>query len=280
MHRRHNTTGVNVAEGLHEPILQLYTKMAAQVFAKLHGVQVPAVLGQWPDPDAVEWEGLPDRFVLKSNRGGGGMSVFPLERNGKAFIDRLTNEPITREEVTEKLWTKHRESSRYFAEEFLVGRTGEPGRTPYDIKVFCYYGEPGYIEVRTGDWSRAKNAVSRARTFLPDGTELFNVRALIPWGADLPRPEDFESILEASATLSRAIRRPIERLDFYETDHGLVFGEVTQNPGHAPALVPEWDRRFGEKYEEAYARLLGDLVAEGALHLEYGNSGEGDASRA
>ncbi|MCA5892731.1 hypothetical protein LEP48_05105 [Isoptericola sp. NEAU-Y5] len=275
MHRRHNTQGVNVREGLNEPILQLYTKLAGQEFAAQHGVRVPRVLGRWADPDAVEWESLPERFVLKSNVGGGGVNVFPLVRDADGgYTDVLTGESTTSDEVRQKLWAKHERRSYYFAEEFLTARGGGPGTVPSDVKVFCFYGRPMYLEVRTGDWSRAKDVRSQARAFAADGTELVDVRALIEMGDQLKAPADLAEILEASATLSGAIRRPLERLDFFETDDGLVFGEVTQNPGHLPALVPEWDEKLGEAYEDAYARLLTDLVAEGALHVEFGDDAE------
>lgn len=279
MHRRHNTTGVNVREGLHEPILQLYAKTDAQRFAALHGIRVPKTLGRWPNPDAVDWDALPDRFVLKSNIGGGGINVYPLVRDteGDGYTDMLTKQPTTRDEVTQKLWSKHQDRSFYFAEEFLTPRGAKAGSMPHDIKVFCFYGEPAYIEVRTGDWSRAKDITQQVRTFAADGTELFHVRGLIEGGADLDPPADFTSVVEASSRLSQAIRRPLERLDFFETDDGLVFGEVTQNPGRPPALVPEWDRRLGEAYEDAYARLLGDLASEGALHVEFGDADDGSA---
>lgn len=271
MHRRHNTTGVHRRNGLREPILDLYTKTAGRRFAELHGVQVPAILGTWKTPDDIEWDELPRRFVVKSSRGGGGINVFPLERREDRFFDFIAQKEVTAEAVTKRLWKKHQDEAVYIAEEFLVGLDGE--RMPDDIKVFCFYGEPAFIEVRTEDWSRKRDGRQRLRTFLPDGTELFHVRALIPHGDDIGTPVDFAGVVQAAATLSAAIRRPIQRLDFYETDHGIVFGEVTQNPGRPPALVSEWDRRLGETYEDASARLFGDLAAEGHLGLQYGDVG-------
>lgn len=270
MHRRHNTTGVHRRNGLREPILDLYTKTAGRRFAELHGVQVPAVLGTWATPDDIAWDDLPRRFVLKSNRGGGGINVFPLERREGQFFDFIGGQLVTADRVTKRLWKKHQPESVYFAEEFLVGRDGE--KMPDDIKVFCFYGEPAFIEVRTEDWSRKRDGRQRLRTFLPDGTELMNVRALIPHGDDIATPVDFAAVADAASRLSGAIRRPLQRLDFYETDHGIVFGEVTQNPGRPPALVPEWDQRLGHTYEDASARLFADLVAEGHLALEYGDA--------
>jgi len=268
MHRRHNTTGVHRPTKLREPILELYSKTAARAFAEQHGVQIPASLGSWATPDLIDWDGLPNRFVMKSNRGGGGISVFPLERRGDQYYDYIASEMTTAEAVAEKLWSKHHPESVYFAEEFLVGREGTG--LPDDIKVFCFYGEPAYIEVRSEDWSRSNAMHRNARAFLPDGTELFNARALIDRSETISRPQDFATIAEVSGRLSRAIRRPLERIDFYETDHGIVFGELTQNPGRPPALVPHWDRRMGDIYEDAAARLFTDLTSEGLLGLQYG----------
>lgn len=273
MHRRHNTSGSHVRNGLREPILDLYAKTSGRDFAALHGVRVPAVHGSWPTPDDIEWDTLPERFVIKSSRGGGGINVFPVQRRNGQLYDFIAGELVTQETITERFWAKHQSESVYFAEEFLVGVDGET--MPDDIKVFCFYGEPAYIEVRTEDWSRKKDGTQRLRTFLPDGTELFNARALIPRGDDIETPRDFATVAELSGRLSGAIRRPIERIDFYETNQGIVFGEFTQNPGRPPSLVPSWDRHFGETYEAAAARLFGDLVAEGHLGLEYGDQDPG-----
>lgn len=270
MHRRHNTSGVHKRHQVREPILDLYSKTSGRQFAAAHGVQVPAVHGSWHSPDDIAWDDLPQRFVIKSSRGGGGINVFPVERREGGFFDFIGQELLTAEQIVERFWKKHQEGSIYFAEEFLVGTDGE--KMPDDIKVFCFYGEPAYIEVRTEDWSRKKDGRQRVRTFLADGTELFNARALIPHGDDITTPSDFAAVVEASSTLSAAIRRPIQRLDFYDTDHGLVFGEVTQNPGRPPSLVRYWDRRFGQTYEDASARLITDLVTERQLGLRYGKA--------
>lgn len=275
MHRRHNTSGVHKRHDVREPILDLYSKTAARQFAEQHGIQVPSVYGAWRTPDEIAWDELPERFVIKSSRGGGGINVFPVERREGGLYDFIGAQLQTEASITERFWKKHQEDSIYFAEEFLVGRDGD--KMPDDIKVFCFYGEPAYIEVRTEDWSRKKDGRQRVRTFLPDGTEIFNARALIPHGDDITKPSDFAAIIEQCGRLSAAIRRPIQRIDFYETDHGLVFGEVTQNPGRPPALVRYWDRQFGQTYENAAARLVTDLVREGHLGLRYGTAGERDS---
>ncbi|MBR7743477.1 hypothetical protein KC207_09275 [Phycicoccus sp. BSK3Z-2] len=272
MHRRHHVH-VNAREGLREPILDLAPKLPGRAWAVRNGVRVARELGRWPDPDAVDWDALPDRFVLKSSIGAGGVNVFPLVRRPDGgWTDMLTGEPTTRAEVTQALWSRHGDRSTYFAEEFLVGRGGRPGDVPDDVKVFCFYGRPFYVEVRRGDQSRARDVTPRVRTFTADGTELHHVRALLdPGDGDVGEPSDLATVVEVAGRLSATIRRPLQRLDFFETGDGLVFGEVTLSPGHPPALGTTWDRRMGEAYEDAYGRLLADLAAEGALGVTFGD---------
>ena len=285
MHRRMSALRVYVQEGLGEPIRQVNQKLVGHRWAALNGVRVPRVLGRWADPDAIDWASLPDRFVVKSNLGAGSVNVFPLVRDPATggYTDLLTGEPTTAAEVIRRLWSRHGDRSVYFAEELIVGRSGDPGAVPDDVKVFCFYGEPVYLEVRRGTQGRASAVTPGTWCFARDGTELHDVRPLMqPGDEGTGRPEDLEAVLEAAARLSAAIRRPLERLDFFETDGGVVFGEVTPNPGHIPMLVPEWDRRLGEAYERAYARLLRDLAAEGALHVDFGEAAgpDGEAETA
>ena len=272
-HRRLTASGLSEAEGLYEPAHRLNSKLPALRWAAQHGVEVPRVLGRWPSPDTVDFGALPDRFVLKSTVGAGGVNVFPLVRDPRTgeYTDMLTGEPTTPTAVRERLRARHHERSRYFAEEFLVGRTGEPGAVPDDIKVFCFYGEAVYLEARRGDQSRAAHVTTRVRAFAADGTELPHARALMHAGErDIATPSDIPGVVAAAERLSASVRWPMIRLDFYETDRGVVFGEFTKNPGHPPALPPEWDRRLGEAYEAGYARLLRDVAAEGALHVDLG----------
>lgn len=252
-----------------DPAFEINDKLVARRFAESHGIAVPALLGVWDSPHEVPWDSLPARFVLKSSLGGGGLGVYPIERAQGGYLDHMTRRVLTPDEIASRLWERHSPVKRYFAEEFLTGRDGSS--IPHDVKVFCFYGEPGFLEVRAEDWSRTKDTVQRNRTFLPDGTEVFDIRPVIPRGEDIDPPHDLGAIVDAASRLSRAIRRPAVRLDFFETGKGLVFGEVTPNPGRTPSLRTEFDRRFGAMFEAAYDRLLEDLVSEGTLFVEFGD---------
>lgn len=256
--------------GYRDPARDLYQKIDAANFARAHGVKVPEILAVWESPADITWESLPDRFVLKSTYGGGGVSVFPLIRNGSKFIDGLSEKEITREEVLSQLEQRHHGKAKYFAEEYLIGSSTKTGLVPCDIKVFCFYGVVGYFEVREADGSRVKGRHS-ARMFWPDGSEIVNKRPFVPSNRELPAVRRLAELIEISEVMSKAIRRPFVRLDYYETEQGIVFGEVTDLPGRVPILSPEIDLYLGELYEAANARLFRDLAAEGYLPLTYGD---------
>lgn len=269
-HKRNYRRTEGLTRTFYEPVTDLYLKTDARDFADAHGVAVPRSFGEWPTPGDIPWDDLPERFVLKSTTGGGGIAVFPLIRQGDSFYDTMARGEVTKDEIIAALYVKHRAVSTYFAEEFLSRVDGQPG-SPHDIKVFCFYGEPGFIEMRTEDWGRYANAKVRTRTFLLDGEELFNVRPFVGQATDLDAPRDLEAIIKAARTLSSAIRRPLVRLDFFESDQGLMFGEVTQHPGRLPLLIDSWDEHFGEVYEQGYARMISDVVEQGQLGLVYGD---------
>ena len=56
---------------------------------------------------------------------------------------------------------------------------------------------------------------------------------------------------------------PFCRLDFYDTDRGVVFGEVTLNPGSPDYFEPAVDEFLGRHRELAAARLLVEDVQSG-----------------
>lgn len=272
-HRRFSKKGILSREGVSEPIKRLDNKLEAYKFAQSHQIDVPKRYGVWSHPEEICWDSLPEAFVLKRNYGGGAMGVYPLERTETGFLDLIAEEELTERDLIDRFMVKHGERSRYYAEELLegIGKQTASG-LPADIKIFSFYGEVGFLDLRTESWSRKKGGRYRSKTYLPDGTEVVDMRPLIPYGDDIQPPLDFTGLIEKCERLSRSIRRPYARLDFYEAPRGIVFGEVTPNSGLPPILSRDWDIFFGEKYENAYARLIMDLVDEGELQIRYGIS--------
>src|SRR5690625_2545114 len=258
-----------------EPILELYPKPQARKFALSHVIRVPKIYGMWRRLEDIPWEVLPARFVIKSSHGGGGISVFPVGRRGQNYYDFITSRTITADQMIKELRLKHRAEATYFAEELLTRPDGNAHKLPDDIKVFCFYGEIGFIEVRAEDGSRNPDSRPRARFYLPTGAEVRSLpRPLMSMGRDLSPVSDLDYVLEAASKLSRSIMRPFARIDFFSTNRGAVFGEITQNPGHTPLLVTNWDTRIGKHFDNALGRILDELRDVGELDVQFGNQDE------
>lgn len=270
LHRTHHD-GIDRGEGYEHPIFAFNSKLEIRSFVTAHDVEVPRMWGDWDTPEEVPFEDFGDQFVVKRSHGFGASGVYPVSRDGDELVDAISKERLSRAEIVDRYRQKHREDSRYYVEEFLTNVAAEPGRQADDIKVYAFYGVVAHIEVWRDKWTRYDGGRhGRIRAFAPDGTPLGHTRPLVADDPGLPGPVDVEGVVEIASRLSAAIRRPFARFDIYETERGLVFGELAKNPSATPILDAPTDRRLGEVFEDASARLLRDLVGEGALGLVHG----------
>lgn len=134
---------------------------------------------------------------------------------------------------------------------------GEPAP---DIKCYSFYGEIGtilevsrYPQQRYAYYDGDLNSIEFREDYRPqfdDETEISIASSTFD-----------EARLETVRELSRQIPVPFMRIDFLNTDGGLVFCEFSSAPGMSHALVPAEDRRLGRMYLEAEIRLTHDLLS-------------------
>src|SRR5690625_3678177 len=250
---------VNALPGSEQhPRRNLFRKLHNYELARSLGVATPQVLGVWPAVGDVDWDLLPERFVLKSNGGSTGRGVLPLERHGSGFRLVDGSRDYTAEEVVE-----HFEDAQgaarppFFAESLLAGTDQA---LPDDVKVYAFYGEVAYVMLRR--MPRHADLVSaRVRMVSPTGEDLgLLTRSRTP-DPDLPIPPQLPLMVDTAAALSLAVPLPYIRVDLYGSGpDGVVLGELTPLPGDSQTVTAEWDRRLGEMYDDAEARLQVDLA--------------------
>ena len=128
------------------------------------------MVGLWDTPEDIPWDDLPDQVVLKSHTGASSRGVFPLRRiDGRWFVVTRP-EPIEPAEVVEQLTALAREGridGPFFGQQ-LIGE-GRDDALPTELRVYCFYGEVGVVNVRRAT-SHGDNAGTRARRYLPDGS--------------------------------------------------------------------------------------------------------------
>lgn len=250
------------------PLRQLPFKLRNYRLAASHGIAVPEIYAAWSTVDEIDLSGLPDEFVVKSDGGAGGHGVLPLRRDGEDRYTLVsTDRVMTSEDVRERLRGISTLSGPYFAEELLRGAAGGTA-IPEDVKLFAFYGEIGQVLLRQmPEHANLRKAnyrfVDEHGEDLGDGV----------WDARLDRsiepPTGLATMVDVAKHLSRAVGVPFVRVDLYETDRGVVLGEITRVPGGKPQYSAEHDAFMGQLYEDARWHLERDIVTgrpPGILH--------------
>lgn len=238
------------------PRHNLFLKLHNYEVARSHGVSTPQVLGVWPSPAEIDWAALPEEFVLKSNGGSTSRGVLPLRRTATGFEMLDGTRHFTADEIVEHYATARRVRAPFFAETLLPGSHEQ---LPDDIKIYTYYGEVAFALLRRmpvhGDTSR-----SRVRFLGADGTDLGELRHNRAPDDSVAAPRHYALMTGIASVLSLAVPLPFIRVDLYDTPGGVVLGELTPLPGDSDTFLPQWDRRLGQLYDRAEARLQLDLA--------------------
>lgn len=175
-------------------------------------------LGVWDSPEEIDWDGLPDRFVLKCTHDSGSTVIcrdkasFDREaacRKLAACLKKNYYKPM-------REWVYKGLKARIIAEEYLEGEVN-------DYKFFCFDGEPKFMFVATDRFNAEEE--TKFDFFDMDWNHL-DLRSGHPNAAVPPAcPSCFEEMKRLAALLSRGL--PQVRLDFYEIGGKVLFGEYT-----------------------------------------------------
>ena len=203
------------------------------------------LLGVWENPDDIDFENLPDKFVLKCNHNSGlGMCI--CKDKSKLDIEKVKSElrKGLRQDyfITSREWPYKNVKRRIIAEKFMETRAGEEIK---DFKVHNFNGEPEFILVCDNRFSEEGLTED---FYDPSWKHLDIKRPDIPNRAEHhEKPQNLEKMIKLSKILSEGM--PFARTDFYEIDGKLYFGEITFFPASGmKAFVPElWDYSMGNK---------------------------------
>lgn len=226
-----------------------YTKMVDKVSAKEY---VQAIIGDkyiiptlavYNNTDEIDFDKLPNQFVLKCTHDSGGVVVC----KDKKDLNRASSIRILKEGLAESFYIQSREypyknvKRRIIAEKYLEDKSG--GLTDY--KFFCFDGVPQYLFVAT---DRMKKGEETKFDFFDMDWNHLPFTNGHPNNAIIPeKPACFEQMKNIAARLS--VGFPHIRVDLYNINGDIYFGELTFF--HWSGLVPfdpvEWDYKFGEK---------------------------------
>lgn len=226
-----------------------YTTMVDKVEAKKYvaGIigeeYIIPTLGVWDDPDEIDFDALPKRFVLKVNHNSG-TGMYICKDKDKMDIEKI--KAGLRKGLKENYFIRNREwpyknvKRKIFAEKYMEDEYGELR----DYKWFCFDGEVKCLFIAT-DRSKGAHA-TRFDFFDADFNHLLFTNGHPNADIQPQKPKLFEKMKELAAKLSKGI--PHVRIDFYEVNGHIYFGEMTffHWSGMVPFEPEEWDYKFGE----------------------------------
>ena len=197
--------------------------------------------GVWDDADDINFDILPDAFVLKANNGSGRNIVV----KDKAQIDRQQVCRQLHEWKNNNIAYKLLEYQykdvipKVICEEYLEG----VAESVYDYNIFCFHGEPVYIWCIKGSHKPDCKA-----SFYTKEWEMMPFSFGYPKdNVVAPKPDKLEEMLALSRVLSRDFQHV--RVDWYNLPDGRVlFGEMTFSTwGGLQRIEPyEYDIKLGE----------------------------------
>ena len=182
---------------------------------------LPKLYGVWNNPLEIDFDKLPNAFVLKTNHGCGQHYIC---RNKKEL-----NIEVAKKTLNAALHTKfglaetqyHSIKPLIFCEEYINDGTGA---LPSDYKLLCTDGEIKCILIVT----ERKGNSYKLLTYNTNWERLYYVTPHYITKNDIEKPRHFSQMLEISKEISK--RFDFVRVDFYDTGEKLFLGELTFTP--------------------------------------------------
>ncbi len=204
-------------------------------------------LGVWERFEDIDFEALPDSFVLNCTHDSGGLVVvkdkkkLDLEAARKKINKSLKNNYY----YLGREWPYKKIKPRIIAEQYMEDETGEL----VDYKFYCFNGK---VDCVLGCFDRASGDTKFY--FFDRGWNLkrYNKRGKeAPEGFTKPKPRNMDRMFDVAEKLGGIVGAPFLRVDLYSVYDRIYFGEITLYPssGFDLGRLPETDLMFGQRVD-------------------------------
>lgn len=214
-----------------------------QYITKLIGEEyVIPTLGVWKNVDDIDFKSLPEKFVLKCNNDSGGIVIC---KNKKDF-DEVKAKSFLKERLKNngywygREWPYKNVKPCIIAEKYMEDSISKDLK---DYKFFCFNGSMEFFDIDIDRFIEHRaNYYDRNGNFLPFG------KTYCPpdYTKKIEMPKNLDKMIELAETISH--NTVLSRIDFYEIDGQVYFGEITFYPGSgfSPFTDEKWDYKLGD----------------------------------
>ena len=214
---------------------------------------VVPTLGVWDRPEDIDWDSLPDKFVLKTKHGSGSVGVVICREkctfNFREAIGKLKKSLKQDVYVDLREWP-YKNVKKQIIAEMLLEDSETKKKDIIDYKFFCFKGEPKYCQVikdrHTKETIDFFDMQWRHLDFIglnPVAEPSAICSAICP-----TRPVCYEEMKQIAQKLSKGF--PFVRVDLYEVNKKVYFSEITLYPKSGMGIFNP----------EKYNYILGEMI--------------------
>lgn len=208
-------------------------------------------IGIWNNPDDIDWDSLPEKFVLKTTHGGGSSGVVICKDkstfNKEKAIDKLSSSFKSNIYIRYREWPYKNVPKRIIAEKFMEISSAKKNDDLPDYKFYCFGGNPVYCQViRDRRTKETIDFYDMEWNHMP----FVGLNSAVQNGTNpVEKPICLENMIEVCKKLSK--NTPFSRIDLYVIDNKVYFGEITFYPasGLGELKPNEWNYKLGNMIE-------------------------------
>ena len=210
------------------------------------------LIGVYYSVDEIDFNSLPNQFVVKSTDGGGGNQVLICKDKSTLskddFRTRLNSWMEARKVKKQagREWAYENNFPRRIIIEELIGANKSQKDLP-DFKFFCFNGETHYCQlIQNRSTKETIDFYDMEWNHMP----FYGLNPLHgPAAKPAAKPAAFEQMKSIARELSKGY--PFVRVDLYSVNESVFFGELTFYPasGYGYFTPDEWDKKLGDLFD-------------------------------
>ena len=223
-----------------------YTKLVDKyevkpIIAELIGEEyIIPTLGVWDKFGDIDFDALPDRFVLKCTHDSEGLVIVRDKSKldmaaAKEKIERALRQNFF---YVGREWPYKNVRPRIIAEQYMEDHTDGELR---DYKFFCFDGEPKMFFIASD------RGIDQTKfDYFDMDFHHLDIQTKYPNAGELRKPSGYDKMVELARVISKGY--PHVRVDFYEVDGRVYFGEFTlyHFSGFTRFNDEKWNRIMGD----------------------------------
>ena len=202
------------------------------------------VIGTWTDPESIDFNALPDSFVIKTNHGAG-MNIIVRDKKelDLSYVKKILKKWLNSNySIVNGFELQYKNvSPLIYIENYMSSKNGD--LTEY--KFLCFNGEPYYCMVDSDRFGEHRRNIYDLDWILQD----WNIGNFENTKHEIEKPQNFADLIKISQTLCSGFSHV--RVDLYNIDGNIYFSELTftTGSGYSFPTPKRADRMLGDLWK-------------------------------